>query len=50
MMLRVFTTIFGATHPRKEEEDKYALMLFATVILVIAGLLGTIWLLTNFVK
>ena len=39
MMLRLFTTILGTTHPRKEEEGNYALLLFGTLV-VIVGMVG----------
>jgi hypothetical protein len=38
MMLRLFTTIFGTTHPAKEDEDKYAWMLFGLILVMVFGM------------
>lgn len=50
MMLRLFTTILGTTHPREEEEDKYALMLFAVLVLIVGSLGGMIWMVTAYFR
>jgi hypothetical protein len=38
MMLRLFTTIFGTTHPSQEDEAKYAWMLFGLIVVIVAGM------------
>ena len=49
MMLRLFTTIFGATHPSKEEEEKYAWLLFGLVVLIVAGMAAMAWVVVRLV-
>ena len=44
MMLRLFTSIFGTTHPSEEHEDKYAVMLFATVLFFLLLTVGATWI------
>lgn len=44
MMLRLFTTIFGTTHPSKEDEAKYAWMLFGMVLIFIAAMVAMTWI------
>jgi hypothetical protein len=50
MMLRLFTSIFGATHPTREEEDKYAWMLFGLLVLFVAGMAAMTWLMMRLVR
>jgi hypothetical protein len=50
IMLRLFTTIFGTTHPAKDEEDKYALLLFGLIVLIVAAMAAVAWIVANFVK
>jgi hypothetical protein len=38
--LRLFTSILGATHPSKEEEDKYAWLLFGLILLIVVAMAG----------
>ena len=45
MMLRLFTSIFGTTHPAKEDEAKYAWMLLGLVVAIV----GAMGLMTLFV-
>jgi hypothetical protein len=40
MMLRLFTSIFGTTHPAKEDEEKYAWMLFGLIVVTIVAMVG----------
>ena len=49
MMLRLFTTIFGTTHPRKEDENTYAWLLFGLVMAIIAAMAAVAWLVVKFV-
>lgn len=49
MMLRLFTTIFGTTHPSKEDEDKYAWMLFAMVVVIVIAMVGAAWLVVRLI-
>ena len=50
MMLRLFTTIFGTTHPRKEEENKYAWMLFGLIVVMVAAMAGVAWTVMNLMR
>ena len=38
MMLRLFTTILGTTHPSQEEEGKYAWLLFGLILLIVVAM------------
>lgn len=38
MMLRLFTTILGTTHPSEEEEGKYAWLLFGLILLIVVAM------------
>jgi hypothetical protein len=50
MMLRLFTTIFGTTHPSKENEAKYAWMLFGLIVAIVVAMAGMAWLVMQFVR
>jgi hypothetical protein len=50
MMLRLFTTIFGTTHPNKEDEAKYAWLLFALVVAIVVAMVGAAWVVVKFVR
>jgi hypothetical protein len=49
MILRLFTSIFGTTHPAKEVEDKYALMLFGTLAAIVGAVVLAAWLAVRYV-
>jgi len=50
MMLRLFTTIFGTTHPSKENEAKYAWLLFGLIVAIIGAMVVMTWLVEQFVR
>jgi hypothetical protein len=50
MMLRLFTTIFGTTHPAKEEEDKYAWMLFGLIVVMAVAMAAMALIVVRLVK
>ena len=50
MMLRLFTTIFGTTHPAKDEEEKYAWLLFGLIVVIVAAMAAMAWLVVKFVR
>jgi hypothetical protein len=50
MMLRLFTSIFGTTHPCKEDEAKYAWMLFGMIVIFIAAMAGMTWVMLKVVR
>ncbi len=44
MMLRLFTSIFGTTHPTAEQEERYAWMLFGLVVVIVAAMAAVAWI------
>ncbi len=50
MMLRLFTSIFGTTHPSKEDEAKYAWMLFGMIVIFIAAMAAMTWVMLKVVR
>jgi hypothetical protein len=40
MMLRLFTSIFGTSHPSKEDEAKYAWMLLGLIVVTVVAMIG----------
>lgn len=50
MMLRLFTTIFGTTHPSKEDEAKYAWMLFGLIVAIVFAMALMTLLVMKFVR
>jgi hypothetical protein len=50
MMLRLFTSIFGATHPTREEEDKYAWMLLGLIVSIVFAMGAMMLLVMRFVR
>ena len=49
MMLRLFTSIFGTTHPQKEDEDRYAWMLFALIVVIVGTMTAMVLLVSRYV-
>ena len=50
MMLRLFTSIFGTTHPSKEEEAKYAWMLLGLIAVTVLAMVGVTLLIVRVMK
>jgi hypothetical protein len=50
MMLRLFTSIFGTTHPSEEDEAKYAWMLLGLIVVTIVGMVGAALLMVQLIR
>ena len=50
MMLRLFTSIFGTTHPSEEDETKYAWMLLGLIVFFMAAMAAMTWVMLRVMR